>query len=328
VREFRRSRLFGLVGVFVVAGIAIVIALSADSSDPNPKLQEGLIFGVIAVFVVLLLFFQRGDMNRAASGDARSFAKGAQEVDDPTKLADGELWSALAVHPIDDDAIKARREVWDAGRRSLKLGAAICALIFLSVPPIYLFDTFVPLFIGGALIGILALYGSYRAIGPGGEVDSTYDRMDRAMKPLGLSLTERPTVRMVPRAPTMPGYSGQALRPDRDGGGAARPRGRRAPGGGGERGDRARLGPGVRGEVEGRPVRRRQRHLKRSGRALEPARFGPLEGRQGPRRPGRRRCRPQGRSERLALRPLAGGANRRADLGRAGGETDPRSHSR
>jgi hypothetical protein len=40
VREFRRSRLFGLVGVFVVAGIAIVIALSADSTDPNPKLQE------------------------------------------------------------------------------------------------------------------------------------------------------------------------------------------------------------------------------------------------------------------------------------------------
>jgi hypothetical protein len=213
VREFRRSRLFGLVGVFVVAGIAIVIALSADSTDPNPKLQEGLIFGVIAVFVVLLLFFQRGDMNRAASGDARSFAKGAQEVDDPTKLADGELWSALAVHPIDDDAIKARREVWDAGRRSLKLGAAICALIFLSVPPIYLFDTFVPLFIGGALIGILALYGSYRAIGPGGEVDSTYDRMDRAMKPLGLSLTERPTVRMVPRAPTMPGYSARLFGP-------------------------------------------------------------------------------------------------------------------
>jgi hypothetical protein len=213
VREFRRSRLFGLVGVFVVAGIAIVIALSADSTDPNPKLQEGLIFGVIAVFVVLLLLFQRGDMNRGASGDAHSFAKGAQEVDDPTKLADGELWSALAVHPIDDDAIKARREVWDAGRRGLKLGAAICALIFLSVPPIYLLDTFVPLFVGGALIGVLALYGSYRAIGPGGEVDSGFDRMDRAMKPLGLSLTERPTVRMVPRAPTMPGYSARLFGP-------------------------------------------------------------------------------------------------------------------
>lgn len=213
MREFRRSRLFGLVGVFVVAGIAIVIALSADSSNPNPKLQEGLIFGVIAVFVVALLLFQRGDMNKAASGDARSYAKGPHEVDDPTKLADGELWAALAVHPIDDDAVKARREVWDAGRRSLKLGAVIFVLIFLSVPPIYLFNTFVPLFIGGALIAIAALYGSYRAIGPGGEVDSGYDRMDRAMKPLGMSLTERPQVRMVTRAPTMPGYSARLIGP-------------------------------------------------------------------------------------------------------------------
>jgi hypothetical protein len=213
VREFRRSRLFGLVGVFVVVGIAIVIALSADSSNPNPKLQEGLIFGVIAVFVVALLLFQRGDMNKAASGDARSYAKGPHEVDDPTKLADGELWAALAVHPIDDDAVKARREVWDAGRRSLKLGAVIFLLIFLSVPPIYLFNTFVPLFIGGALIAIAALYGSYRAIGPGGEVDGGYDRMDRAMKPLGMSLTERPKVRMVTRAPTMAGYSARLIGP-------------------------------------------------------------------------------------------------------------------
>ncbi len=213
MREFRRSRLFGLVGVFVVAGIAIAIALSADSTDPNPKLQMGLIFGVIAVFVVLLLIFQRGDMNKAATGDARSYAKGPHEVDDPTKLADGELWAALAVHPIDDDAIKARREVWDAGRRGLKLGAVIFLLIFLSVPPLYLFNTFVPLFIGAALIAIAALYGSYRAIGPGGEVDSGYDRMDRAMKPLGMSLVERPKVRMMTRAPTMPGYSARLIGP-------------------------------------------------------------------------------------------------------------------
>jgi hypothetical protein len=213
VREFRRSRLFGLVGVFVVAGIAILIALSAGSTNPNPKLQMGLIFGVIAVFFVALLLFQRGDLNRAAAGDAGSVAKSPQQVDDPTMLGDGELWAALAVHPIDDDAIKARQELWGAARRSLKLGAVVVVLIFLSVPPIYLFGTFVPLFIGGGLIVIAALYGSYKAIGPGGEVDSGYDRMDRAMKPLGLRLTERPSVRMVSRAPTMPGYSARLLGP-------------------------------------------------------------------------------------------------------------------
>ena len=78
--------MFGLVGVFAVAGIAIAIALSADPSNSNPKLQMGLIFGVIAVFVVGLLLFQRRDLDRAAAGDVRGFSRGPQEIDDPTKL--------------------------------------------------------------------------------------------------------------------------------------------------------------------------------------------------------------------------------------------------
>jgi hypothetical protein len=210
--EFRRSRLFGLVGVFVVAGIAILIALSAGN-NADPKLQMGLIFGVIAVFFAGLLVLQRRDMTRAAAGDVRDFSKGAQEVDDPTRLSDGELWAALAVHPIDDDAIKARKEMWGAGFRSLKLGTVIVVLIFLTVPSIYLFNTFIPLLIGGPLIVIAAIYGSYRAIGPGGEVDSAYVLMDRAMKPLGLGVSERPEVRMTTRGPMMPGYSARLYGP-------------------------------------------------------------------------------------------------------------------
>ena len=210
--EFRRSRLFGLVGVFVVAGIAVLIALSAGN-NADPKLQMGLIFGVIAVFFAVLLFLQRGDLSRAAAGDLRGASKGQQTVDDPTKLGDGELWAALAVHPIDDDAIRARRELWGAGFRSLKLGTVIVVLIFLTVPAIYLTGSFIPLLIGGPLIVIAALWGSYRAIGPGGEVEGAYDNMDRAMKPLGLGVTERPTVRMVTRAPTMPGYSARLFGP-------------------------------------------------------------------------------------------------------------------
>jgi Na+/proline symporter len=58
LREFRRSARFGLIGVFVVAAIVVVIALTADSTDPNPKLQLGLIFGVIAAFIAVLLFVQ------------------------------------------------------------------------------------------------------------------------------------------------------------------------------------------------------------------------------------------------------------------------------
>jgi hypothetical protein len=213
LREFRRSSRFGLIGVFVVGAIVVVVALSADSTDPNPKLQLGVIFGVIAAFLAVLFLLQRGDLDRAASGDARAFSEGQRPVDDPTKLEDGELWSALAVRPIETDAIRARQEMWDVGRRGIGLASVIVVLIFLSVPPIYLFDTFVPLLIGGPLIAIAALYGAIRAIGPGGDVDQGYEQLDRAMRPLGLSLEERPKVRMVPRYPTMPGYSAKLIGP-------------------------------------------------------------------------------------------------------------------
>jgi hypothetical protein len=213
LREFRRSGRFGLIGVFVVAAIVIVVALSADSTDPNPKLQLGVIFGVIAAFIAVLLLLQRADIRRAATGDARAFRQGPHPVEDPTKLDDGELWSALAVGPIDDEAIRAREEMWDAGRRSIGLAAVICVLIFLTVPAIYLFESFVPLIVGGPLIAIAAVYGAVRAIGPGGEVDRGYENLDRAMKPLGLTLNERPKVRMETRYPTMPGYSARLIGP-------------------------------------------------------------------------------------------------------------------
>ena len=62
------------------------------------------------------------------------------------------LWASLAVKPFDKDALRARKDVWGAARGSMRLGMLICLLIFLAVPPIYLFDTFVPLLIGAPLI--------------------------------------------------------------------------------------------------------------------------------------------------------------------------------
>lgn len=212
-RAFRRSKWFGLIGVFVVAGVAVAIGLTADSSDPNPKLQLGLIFGVVAAFVFGLLILQRRDLDAGAAADARRNVDGPREIEDPTKLEEGELWAALAVKPIDSEALKARSWMWESGRRSIRLAFVISILIFLTVPAIYLFESFVPLLIGGPLIAIAAVYGSVRAIGSGGEVDQAYENADRAMRPLGLSVSERPEVVFVPRAPTMPGYSARLRGP-------------------------------------------------------------------------------------------------------------------
>jgi hypothetical protein len=201
---------FGIVGVLVVAALVAVIALTMGQGEANPKLALGLIFGVIAAFVVVLVALQRSDLERAAHGDASASSRGAAEtsrlVENPTALTEPDLWAAMAVSPIDAEALRARDEVWEVGRRGLRLGALVFLLIFLTVPSIYLFESFLPLLIGGPLIVAAAIYGAVRAIGPGGEIDSGFERLNRILKPLGLQLSERPSGSFELRGPTMAGY--------------------------------------------------------------------------------------------------------------------------
>lgn len=205
---FRRSGLFGLIGVFVVAGAVAAIALTTGEGQSNPKTTYALIFGVLAVFFIVLFALQRSDMNRAATGSVRgterAAAEGGRAIENPTTMSEPELWAALAVKPIDDAAVKARSQMWDSGRRSLRLGMIVTLLIFLTVPSIYLFESFLPLLIGGPLIAIAAVYGSVRALAPGGELDSGYEKVGAAMEPLGLEVTERPKVNIEMREPVTP----------------------------------------------------------------------------------------------------------------------------
>jgi hypothetical protein len=206
---FRRSKWFGLVGIFVVAAIVVVIALSTGGGESNPKLTLGLIFAVVAIFFVVLFALQRSDLERVASagdrGTARAAAEGGgRDVDNPTTISEPELWAALAVRPIDAGALRARSRMWDAGRRSQRLGMLIVLLIFLTVPTVYLLESLVPLLIGVPLIVIAAVYGGLRAVGPGGEMDRGYELVGEAMVPLGLEVVERPTVGIETRDPVTP----------------------------------------------------------------------------------------------------------------------------
>ncbi|HEY8083306.1 MAG TPA: hypothetical protein VIE64_07090 [Solirubrobacterales bacterium] len=195
---FKRSSRFGLIGVIVVMILVAVIGLTMGSNDPNPKLALGLIFGVLAVFFVILFALQRSDLERVAGenvkGSERAVAEGGQAIENPMTMSEPELWTAMAIRPIDSEALKARSQMWDSGRRSQKLGMVVTLLIFLTVPPIYIFESFVPLLIGGPLIVLAAIYGSIRALAPGGDLDSGYDQVGTAMAPLGLEVTERPKV--------------------------------------------------------------------------------------------------------------------------------------
>ena len=203
---FRRSGLFGLIGVIVVAGLVVVIATTTGEGQSNPKTTYALIFGVLAVFLVVLFALQRSDLDKVAGGDAkgvqRAVAKGKVAIDDPTRMPEQQLWASLAVAPIDDAAIEARGSMWDAGRRSQHLAWVVTLLIFLTVPSIYIFESFLPLLIGGPLIALAAIQGAARALMPGGEMDSGYQKVGAAMAPLGLEVTERPQVNIEVREAT------------------------------------------------------------------------------------------------------------------------------
>lgn len=206
---FKRSGLFGLIGVFVVAAVVATIGLTMGQGESNPKLALGLIFGVIAIFCLIFFVLQRADLERAAGSDAVTTGRAAASghpVENPTTIGEAELWAALAIAPIDAEAIRARDEVWDVGRRSIRLGMLVTLLIFLTVPPIYLTESLVPLLIGGPLIALAALYGTFRAIGPAGEIDMAFERTNRAMRPLGLEVIERPEGSFEVRGPAMPGF--------------------------------------------------------------------------------------------------------------------------
>jgi hypothetical protein len=200
---FKRSAFFAIFGLLAVAAIVIVVGLSADPADANPKETYALIFGVLAVFLVVLFALQRADLNRVSGADtrdsSRAAAEGGREIENPTTMSDADLWAAMAVQPIDAEAVKARAAGWEAGRRSQSLAMVVTLLIFLTVPPIYIFESFVPLLIGGPLIVIAALWGSIRALMPGGELDSGYANVGKAMAPLGFEVTERPQVNVETR---------------------------------------------------------------------------------------------------------------------------------
>lgn len=195
---FKRSGVFGIVGVIIVAAIVVVIGLNTESGDASPKATYALIFGVVGLFLVILFALQRADLNRVSGADARGTARGAAEggrqIENPTTMSEPELWAAMAVGPIDAEAVKARAAMWETGRRSQNLAMLVTLLIFLTVPPMYLLESFLPLLIGAPIIVIVALWGSIRAIGPGGEMDKGYANVGKAMAPLGFEVTERPTV--------------------------------------------------------------------------------------------------------------------------------------
>jgi hypothetical protein len=186
------------VGVVITAVLVAVVATSVDSGDANPKRAEALIFGIIALYLVIFFFVQSRDLRRAEGADTQALARAPEEIENPATLDESELWAAMAIAPIDDEAVRARAQIWSSTRSSMSSARLVTLLIFLTVPPIYLLDSFVPLVVGGPIIAVVLLWRAVPLL-TGRELDRAYDRVSRSMAPLGLEVTEAPTVTIEPK---------------------------------------------------------------------------------------------------------------------------------
>jgi hypothetical protein len=186
--------------------LCAVIATTLGQGQAKPRLAFVLIFGVLAAFFVVLFVLQSADIGRAESGSVAPDVDPG-EIQDPIAVDEPTLWASMAVKPIDAAARRARATLWAPARTSLHYGMLITLLIFLAVPPIYLFDTFVPLMIGAPLIVLTAIVASVRITMSGGQIEAGFDRMSDAMTPLGLAVTGRPKVELRQRGPAQPGFS-------------------------------------------------------------------------------------------------------------------------
>lgn len=194
------SSRFGLIGVIVLMAACAAIGVTLGSGQESPKLALGLIFGLIAFYLVILFTLQRRDLGQTVGADAAATARGAREIENPATMSEPELWAAMAVKPVSPEAAEARSETFEMTRGSINLGIVICILIFAGVVPIYLLDTFVPFLVCAPLIAFIALAKSVQLLGSGGgSVDQAYETAGKAIEPLGLEMTAHPEVGIEPR---------------------------------------------------------------------------------------------------------------------------------
>ncbi len=204
-RDFKRSRWFGVGGVFVVMVVVAVLALLFGQNTANPTGLYIVIFIIVFGFVGLMLRFQRRDLD-AAESNARSEATGpVSPVTDPTIANSASLLAALATGPVDEKAIEeATAASWEMGRSSISSGGVMIVLIAIAVIPWQLFQFYWSLIVMVPIIVGYALYLLSHVMGPGGSMAPAYALSEPTMTPLGLRMTEVPKIEISPR-PTSPG---------------------------------------------------------------------------------------------------------------------------
>ena len=176
----------------MAAAAAIALLFAQNNAHPTGALIA--IFVIIFGFVFVLLRLQRRDVDVAQTRDKLGQLEPAGPVDDPTTVDTNALMVALAVKPIDREAIAtASDHVWGFARGSIRSGTILMVLIACAVIPWELWTAYWSLYIFVPIILVYVVYLAYRAIG--GQVGQAYDDSAALVAPLGLELVgESPPV--------------------------------------------------------------------------------------------------------------------------------------
>jgi hypothetical protein len=201
-RDFKRSRLFGVGGVIVVMVLVAALALMFGQNTANPTGLYIAIFVIIFGFVAVLLRFQRRDLDTAET-HAKAEATGpVSEVTDPTTANSPSLLAALAIGPVDEQAVTdATAATWQMGRDSISGGGILMVLIGCAVIPWQLFQTYWTLYLFVPMIVGYAGYMLSKLMTSSGSLAPIYELSEPTMTPLGLTMTEAPEVHTTPRVP-------------------------------------------------------------------------------------------------------------------------------
>jgi hypothetical protein len=200
-RSGRISGAFWVVSLVLVAAGCAVAASTMGANQADPKGAYAVIFGSIGLWLVCFFAVKLRETAPGSNADLAAVAA-TDAADDPTILTDDELWAAMAIRPIDDEALRARAALAGTERSGMRLGIVICVLIFLAVPPIYFFHTFVPVLVGAVVIGAIALWKSAALLADGDGLGGIYELTNLAMAPLGLEVSERYRISLEPSLAT------------------------------------------------------------------------------------------------------------------------------
>ena len=199
-QDFKRSRWFGLGGVVVLMVVVAVLALMFGQNTANPTGLYVVIFVLVFGFVALMLRFQRRDLDAAEKRMSDEATGRVSRVTDPTLANSASLLGALATGPVDREAIEAAtKSSWELGRSSISAAAIMTALIAIGVIPWQLFQFPWALVV---VVPILIFYAGYllmNVMGRGGSLAPAYALSEPTMKPLGLEMTEVPSIKTTPR---------------------------------------------------------------------------------------------------------------------------------